>query len=153
MSFVELTDHEWTLLAPLLDDTPIVSLSRRGRPRVQSRDVANAILWVITTGGPWTRLPAGYPSMPTCRRRYCAWHTDGVLEEMLQILTDAGRILPRRLQWSSQASQVSPRDPHGPESVRDPQPYPENSSVPAPHRVFWSSPGSWRSPSTTSKDA
>jgi transposase len=151
MGFDELTDAEWAMLAPLLDGAPIVSLSQRGRPRVQSRDVANAILWMITTGMPWTRLPHGYPSVPTCRRRYDEWRTGGEFDEMLRLLTDAGRMIPRRLQPSSepssQPSQVSPRDPRGPQSVRAPGPHPDSSRTPAPHRVFWSSPGAWQSPS------
>ncbi|HLX00782.1 MAG TPA: transposase [Trinickia sp.] len=148
MGFDELTDDEWAMLAHLFADTPIVSLSPRGRPRVQSREVANAILWMLTTGRPWTRLPDGSPSIPTCRRRYDEWRDNGALDEMLRLLTDAGRVIPRRLQRSSQSAAPGPRDPRGPDSVRTPAPPPESPCVPAPHRVFWSSPGSWQSPSS-----
>jgi transposase len=151
MGFDELTDDEWAILAHLFADTPIVSLSPRGRPRVQSRDVANAILWMITTGRPWTRMPDGYPSIPTCRRRYDEWRDNGALEEMLRLLTDAGRMIPRRLTRSAQPApdNPSPRDPRGPQNVRTAPPA-ENARVPAPHRVFWSSPSSWQSPSPAS---
>lgn len=150
MGFDELTDDEWAMLAHLFADTPIVSLSPRGRPRVQSREVANAILWMLTTGRPWTRLPDGYPSIPTCRRRYDEWRESGALDEMLRLLSEAGRMIPRRLQRSSQPAPVSARDPRGPDSVRAAAPPLESAPVPAPHRVFWSSPGSWQSPSTSS---
>jgi transposase len=155
MGFDELTDDEWAMLAPLFADTPIVSLSPRGRPRVQSREVANAILWMITTGRPWTRLPDGYPSIPTCRRRYAEWHESGALEEMLRLLTEAGRMIPRRLLCSSEPEPVcpSPRDPRGPENVRAAPPPPESTRLPAPHRVFWSNPGSWQSPSPAPESA
>ncbi|WP_254700040.1 transposase [Trinickia violacea] len=147
MGFDELTDDEWAMLAHLFADKPIVSLHPRGRPRAQSRDVANAILWMLTTGRPWTRLPEGSPSIPTCRRRYDEWRESGALDEMLRLLTDAGRMIPRRLQRSSQPAAVSPRDPRGPDSVRAPATPLETACVPAPHRVFWSSPGSWQPPS------
>jgi transposase len=146
MGFDELTDDEWAMLAHLFADTPIVSLSPRGRPRVQSREVANAILWMLTTGRPWTRIPEGYPSIPTCRRRYEEWRENGALDEMLRLLTGAGRMIPRRLVRSSQPAPVSPSDPRGPANVRAPAPQPESARLPAPHRVFWSSPGSWQPP-------
>ncbi len=40
----ELTDHEWSILSPLLPNKP------RGVPRVDARRVLNGILWRFRTG-------------------------------------------------------------------------------------------------------
>lgn len=49
MFFDELNDEEWFRLSPLIADEPI-RLNRRGRPRAEPRVVANAVLWILTTG-------------------------------------------------------------------------------------------------------
>ena len=69
MFFDELSNDEWAQLAALVSDEPAVRLNRRGRPRAEPRIVANAVLWILTTGEPWSKLPGRYPSGPTCRRR------------------------------------------------------------------------------------
>lgn len=61
MFFDELSDEEWTRVLTLIADEPI-RLNRRGRPRAETRVVANAILWILTTGEPWSKLPGRYPS-------------------------------------------------------------------------------------------
>ena len=43
----ELTDGEWSIIAPLLPNKP------RGVPRVYDRRVRNGILWRFGTGSPW----------------------------------------------------------------------------------------------------
>ena len=79
MFFDELSNDEWALLAALVSDEPAVRLNRRGRPRAEPRIVANAVLWILTTGEPWSKLPGRYPSGPTCRRTRssCSRRDDG----------------------------------------------------------------------------
>jgi hypothetical protein len=66
MNFEELSDGEWMLVSSLVSDDPPIRLNRRGRPRAEPRIVTNAVLWILTTGESWSRLPARYPSGPTC---------------------------------------------------------------------------------------
>ncbi len=87
MFFDELSDEEWTRVSTLIADEPI-RLNRRGRPRAETRVVANAILWILTTGEPWSKLPGRYPSGPTCRRRFEEWLASGTLGEMVAMLTE-----------------------------------------------------------------
>ena len=68
-------DELWELIAPLLPRCP-----RRyrypGRRRLDDRKVLNGILFVLTTGIAWQRLPQelGYGSGMTCWRRLKEWH-------------------------------------------------------------------------------
>src|ERR1700739_2975927 len=87
MFFDELNNDEWGRLSPLVADEP-VRLNRRGRPRPQTRGVLNAVLWILTTGNPWSKLPGRYPSGPTCRRRFEAWLVDGTMMEMIRVLKE-----------------------------------------------------------------
>ncbi|WP_244221069.1 transposase [Paraburkholderia aromaticivorans] len=135
MHFDEISDEEWLLLAPILADPPIHH-RQRGRPRAQVRVVANAVLWVLTTGESWSMLPNHYPSAPTCRHRFEAWRSSGALAQMYRILSNGGRRFQcgpqftlerraapayrvdrqtrddglRRVLWSEQAAWQTPRE-------------------------------------------
>jgi len=91
MFFDELSNDEWAQVSALVSDEPAVRLNRRGRPRAEPRIVANAVLWILTTGEPWSKLPGRYPSGPTCRRRFEEWQADGTLAEVIRLLTLNGR--------------------------------------------------------------
>ncbi len=138
MFFEELTDDEWTRLAPLAADEPMHP-HRRGRPRAEPRVVANAVLWILTTGERWSKLPARYPSGPTCRRRFDDWLADGTLAEIVKVLSEFGRTFA-----------------YVPEPETMPQPAPKAAPVPAPESprlrgVFWTNPESWQSTDESSE--
>lgn len=61
MLFDDLRDNEWALVEALFCAEPARS-ERRGRPRVEARAVVNAVLWVLSTGEGWSKLPGRYPS-------------------------------------------------------------------------------------------
>ena len=82
---MDLTDKQWTILAPLLP-TPRVRRDRRGRPWRDPRDVLNGILWILRTGAPWKDLPDRYPSYQTCHRRFQRWVRAGTLRRVLKAL-------------------------------------------------------------------
>jgi len=82
---MDLTDAQWTILAPLLPP-PRVRRDRRGRPWRDPRDVLNGILWILRTGAPWKDLPDRYPSYQTCHRRFQRWVRAGTLRHVLQAL-------------------------------------------------------------------
>ena len=129
MCFDELNNDEWAVLAALVADER-ERQNRRGRPRAETRTVANAVLWIMTTGQAWSRLPARYPSVPTCRHRFEEWLVAGTLAQMINVLSDFGRTfacIPQapmtRVEWS------------------------EAASVPDRlHGVVWKGPESWRTP-------
>jgi transposase len=134
MFFDELSNDEWARLTALVSDEPAVRLNRRGRPRAEPRVVANAVLWILTTGEPWSKLPGRYPSGPTCRRRFEEWQANGTLVEMVRLLSETGRTFayipePAPPVASKPAPEVEPPKPRD-DAMRG---------------VFWKSPESWQS--------
>ncbi|WP_434110063.1 transposase [Paraburkholderia caffeinilytica] len=140
MFFDELSNDEWALLAALVSDEPAVRLNRRGRPRAEPRIVANAVLWILTTGEPWSKLPGRYPSGPTCRRRFEEWQLNGTLLEMVRLLSQTGRTFAYVPQPAPPVAAKPAAPVAEPPSVRD-----EN-----PRGVSWKSPESWQAPGVSS---
>jgi putative transposase len=128
MLFDDLRDNEWALVEALFCVEPARS-ERRGRPRVEARAVVNAVLWVMSTGEGWSKLPGRYPSPPTCRRRFDEWQADGTLTEIVKRLSACGR-------------QVSLRGRIGGSAVKPPAP-PSRDRL---RGAFWTNPESWRAP-------
>jgi putative transposase len=128
MVFDDLKDYEWALVETLFSDEPKRS-ERRGRPRVEARAVVNAVLWVLSTGEGWSKLPGRYPSPPTCRRRFDEWQSDGTLTELVKLLSCSGR-------------QVSLRGRAGTTVAKPPAP-PSRDRL---RGAFWTNPESWRAP-------
>ncbi|ANB72810.1 DUF6566 family protein [Paraburkholderia phytofirmans] len=140
MFFDELSNDEWALLAALVSDEPAVRLNRRGRPRAEPRIVANAVLWILTTGEPWSKLPGRYPSGPTCRRRFEEWQLNGTLLEMVRLLSQTGRTF-------AYVPQPAP-----PVTAKPAAPVAETPSVrdESLRGVSWKSPESWQAPGVSS---
>jgi transposase len=90
MFFDELSNEEWTLVAALVTEGEVRE-HRRGRPRAHPRTIVNAVLWILTTGETWSKLPSHYPTVPTCRRRFNDWQMNGTLLEMVTRLASRGR--------------------------------------------------------------
>ncbi|CAD6549613.1 DUF6566 family protein [Paraburkholderia sabiae] len=143
MFFDELSNDEWAQISALVSDEPAVRLNRRGRPRAEPRIVANAVLWILTTGEPWSKLPGRYPSGPTCRRRFEEWQADGTLAEVIRLLTQNGRA------FAYIPEPTPPAAPKPAPVVEAPKPRDELA-----RGVFWKSPETWQSsvqePSVTS---
>ena len=83
MPFDQLTDEEWGRVAYLF---PMEDKRRFGRPRRDPRDLLNAILWVVTQGERWHRIPVGMPPSQTCYIKYLQWKRDGTLEKVFTVL-------------------------------------------------------------------
>ena len=78
----DLTDKEWSILAPLLPEK-----SGRGRPRADDRAVLNGILYVLHTGCRWEDIPPEhYGSGKTCWHRFNQWKGVGVWTAIAGIL-------------------------------------------------------------------
>ena len=134
MFFDELSNDEWAQLAALVSDEPAVRLNRRGRPRAEPRIVTNAVLWILTTGEPWSKLPGCYPSGPTCRRRFEEWQANGTLAEMIRRLTQNGRT------FAYIPEPTPPAPPKPAPVVEAPKPRDELA-----RGVYWKSPETWKS--------
>jgi transposase len=90
-------DELWELIAPLLP--PRIRRYRYpGRRRLDDRKVLNGILFVLTTGIAWQRLPRelGFGSGMTCWRRLRDWQQAGVWQQLHELLLarlrQAGRL-------------------------------------------------------------
>jgi transposase len=134
MFFDELSNDEWARLSALVSDEPAVRLNRRGRPRAEPRIVANAVLWILTTGEPWSKLPGRYPSGPTCRRRFEEWQASGTLVEMVGLLSESGRTF-------AYIPVPVPPVASKPAPAVEPPKQPRDDMV---RGVFWKSPESWQ---------
>lgn len=62
MARFDLTDIEWSIIAPVL---PGAEGTRNGRPRLDDRKV-NGIIFVLRTGMPWRDLPERYGPYTRC---------------------------------------------------------------------------------------
>lgn len=79
----ELTDHEWSIIEPLLPNKP------RGVPRVDDRRVLNGILWRFRTGSPWAEIPERYGPSTTSYNRFVRWRKAGVWDRLLEAVSKA----------------------------------------------------------------
>ena len=74
----DLTDEQWALLDPLLPPA-----KPGGRPRrVDLREVANAMLYLLRTGCPWRSLPHDLPPWGTVWSYFRRWRDDGTLDRI-----------------------------------------------------------------------
>lgn len=79
----ELTDHEWSIISPLLPNKP------RGVPRADDRRVLNGILLRFRTGSPWAEIPERYGLPTTCYNRFVRWRRAGVWDRLLAAVSAA----------------------------------------------------------------
>lgn len=79
----ELTEREWSIIAPLLPSKP------RGVPRVDDRMVLNGILWRFRTGSSWSEIPKRYGIATTCYNRFVRWRRAGVWDRLLEAISEA----------------------------------------------------------------
>ena len=71
----DLTDEEWSQLAPLIPPA-----KRGGRKRkVLVRQVANGIMYVLSTGCQWRSVPKDLPPRSTLHDYLDRWNCDGTL--------------------------------------------------------------------------
>ena len=87
----DLKDAEWELLEPLLP------VKQRGRPLKHSqRELLNAILYVLRTGGAWAMLPRDFPPPTTVYTHFRRLERSGTWERIneqlrQQVRRQAGR--------------------------------------------------------------
>ena len=88
LSPCDLTDAEWSQLAPLLP-----APARRGRPRSWPlRLLVNALFYVLRTGCAWRYLPREYPPWQTTYMTFRQWRLQGVWQCLHAALRGAVRL-------------------------------------------------------------
>ncbi|CAL4868170.1 IS5 family transposase ISRl2 [Asticcacaulis sp. MM231] len=88
----DMTEQEWSLLAPLLPPA-----KRGGRPRTTSmRAVVNAILYIASSGCQWRMLPKDFPPMTTVQGYFYDWRSSGLWQKINHLLVMAARELEGR---------------------------------------------------------
>ena len=74
----DLSDAQWAILEPLLP-----ARKPKGRPpRVERREVVNAILYVLRTGVQWNALPRELGASPTAHDRFQGWGRAGPFQQL-----------------------------------------------------------------------
>jgi transposase len=83
------------LIEPTLTAWRKARLDRRPTgqpPKVELRDVFNAILYVNRTGIPWKYLPHDFPGHGTVYFYYAAWRDEGIFAQLNYDLTGLARV-------------------------------------------------------------
>jgi putative transposase len=74
----DLSDDEWGCL-----ELHLPPPNKRGRPRTRgTREILNAIFYVLKSGCPWRLLPKDFPPWETVYWWFGRWRTDGTFERL-----------------------------------------------------------------------
>src|ERR1700730_17277446 len=88
----DLSDAEWAMIEPRLPQR-----NQLGRPpKTETRNVVNALFYMVRTGCQWRQLPREFPPYTTVQHYFYGWRDGGVLERinfelLLQAREAAGR--------------------------------------------------------------
>jgi putative transposase len=84
----DLNDKQWTRIAPLFP----LPRSTRGRPRTwASREIVNAIFYIVRSGEAWRLLPHDFPPWQTVYGYYWQWRNSGLWDTLNTTLVPAVR--------------------------------------------------------------
>ena len=87
---LRLSDEQWEQIRGHFPEENIPE-GRPGRKPVPTREVLEAVLWILNTGAQWHMLPQCYPNYKTVHRRFQQWCDREVLREILRELANALR--------------------------------------------------------------
>lgn len=73
----EVTDEDWARIGKYF---PERQPGDKGRPRRDSREMLNGILWIARSGASWRDLPERYGPWQTVYKRFAQWQESGLLE-------------------------------------------------------------------------
>jgi putative transposase len=75
-----LTEAQWQLIQPLLP-SPKSGGPKGGRPAADTREVLNAVFYLLRGGGAWRMLPHGFPPWKAVYTRSRLWRLAGVWQQ------------------------------------------------------------------------
>ena len=78
----DVTDAEWSLVAPLIPP----ARSGGNRRRVDEREVVNGLMYVLSTGCQWRAIPKDLPARSTLYDYFDLWSYDGTLDRLHEAL-------------------------------------------------------------------
>ncbi|HZC83878.1 MAG TPA: IS5 family transposase [Rubrobacter sp.] len=88
----DLSDAEWICLEPHL-----AGPKATGRPKMHAtREILNAIFYVVRGGCPWRLLPNDFPPWKTVYHYFRSWRLDGTWERMHSALRERVRVRLKR---------------------------------------------------------
>jgi len=92
---IRLSDEQWERIRKRFPEEHIAE-DRPGRKPVPTRQVLEAVLWILNTGAQWHMLPQCYPNYKTVHRRFQNWCRNevlrGILTDVANELRDRGAI-------------------------------------------------------------
>ncbi len=95
----DLSDEEWEILQPLVPEA-----APGGRPRAhQTRELLDAIFYVVRGGCAWRLLPHDFPPWQTAYHYFRGWRLDGSWEKIHATLRERTRLEGGRQQAPSAA--------------------------------------------------
>jgi putative transposase len=84
----DLSDDEWRVLEPYLP-----APRWRGRPRLHStREILNAVFYVLKSGCQWRMLPCEFPPWKTVFHYFRRWRLDGTWERLNRTIRERLRV-------------------------------------------------------------
>ena len=99
----DLTDEQWTIVAPLLP--PAKQRQRGGRPRaVDLREVLNTLFYLNRSGCQWDMLPHDLLPKSTVYDYFARWRDDGTWAKLVKALRERTRMEAGREPTPSAAS-------------------------------------------------
>jgi transposase len=87
---LRLRDDQWEQIREHFPEENIPE-GRPGRKPIPTREVLEAVLWILNTGAQWHMLPQCYPNYKTVHRRFQQWCEREVLREVLTQLANTLR--------------------------------------------------------------
>ena len=79
----DLTDFEWSVIAPLLP------MDRRGPKPQNNRQILNGMFYVLRAGSPWRDLPERYGPYTTVYNRFNRWRKAGIWDRLMDAIVKA----------------------------------------------------------------
>jgi len=74
----DVTDEEWALIGPLIPPA-----KKGGNKRtVIEREIANGLMYILSTGCQWASLPKDLPARSTVNDYFLRWDEDGTLDRI-----------------------------------------------------------------------
>jgi transposase len=100
----QVSDALWAVIAPIVAELDPPKAT--GRPRVDARATADAIIFRLRSGCQWNQLPERFPDDSSVHRTFQRWVRLGVFERIWGALVDACEELGG-VDWEWQAADAA----------------------------------------------
>jgi len=111
----DLTDRQWKLIEPLLPSPPPGPAGRK--PKHDKREIVNAMLYQVRSGGAWRMLPKDLPPWETVYGYFRAWSADGTLDRIHDALREQVRVKQEKRNPKPSAGIVDSQSVKGADTV------------------------------------